>query len=209
MKQQLKSQRSRELILQAGLLCFSKSGFKGTSMKDIAQQADISIGRVYHHFRSKSDIFSELLNTYWSVLEDPDSKLNRLVNEANFPDDIAELALAIKAIVEDNKQYIMLIYIDVIEFHGEHINRVYANMAANFRQAYQSRFDELSADQKLRKGADPLFAVMLTYRFFFHYFLVETSFGVADHFGFSSDAVIEKTQDLILHGLLASNRPEK
>lgn len=207
MKQQTKSQRSKELILDAGLKCFSSQGFRGTSMKDIAQAANISIGRVYHHFESKTDIFTTLLDHYWSVLEDPQTPLNQLIQGAHFPDDIPELARAIRTIVEQNKQSIMLIYIDVIEFHGEHINRVYRNMAANFRSAYQQRFDDLERQGELRQSADPLFAVMLTYRFFFHYFLVESSFGVADHFGFSSETVIEKTNDLILHGLLAS-RPD-
>ena len=195
---------SRELILEAGLTCFSSQGFRGTSMKDIAQVAEISVGRVYHHFKSKTELFTELLDQYWGVLEDPNNPINQLILNARFPDDIPQLAQAIKDIVSQNKKHIMLIYVDVIEFHGEHINRVYRNMAANFKAAYQERFDQLERDQVLRPQADPLFAVMLTYRFFFHYFLVESTFGVADHFGFSSDTVIAKTNDLILHGLLKS-----
>ncbi|MCB1052077.1 MAG: TetR family transcriptional regulator [Acidobacteria bacterium] len=202
MKQTDKSSLSIQQILQAGLRCFSQAGYKGTSMKDIAQEASVSIGRVYHHFQAKIDIFTALLEQYWSFLGDPNTELNQLIQRAQFPDDIAALARAIRQVVEENRDHIMLIYVDVIEFHGEHINRIYRNMAENFRNAYANRIEELEQQKRLRPEADPLFAVMFTYRFFFHYFLVETSFGVQDHFGFGTDQVIEKAEDLILHGLL-------
>ena len=102
----------------------------------------------------------------------------------------------------------MLIYIDVIEFQGEHIQRFYRNMAANFKAAYESRFTELHQEGRLNQQADPLFAVMMIFRFLFQYYMVETSFGVEDHFGFDSDAVAGKVQDLILHGLLNPSTSE-
>ena len=38
-----------------------------------------------------------------------------------FPDDLEEMAAAIEQVVADNSAYILLIYIDVIEFKGRHI----------------------------------------------------------------------------------------
>ncbi len=202
MKQELKSKRSREMILKSGLELFSNQGYRATSMKEVANSAGISIGRVYHHFQSKLEIFTTLLDQYWERLKNPDLKLNRLSTEAVFPDDFSEIVEAIREVVEENKASIMLIYIDVIEFKGEHIQRFYENMALRFKTAYGPRFAELEAQGRLNKGADLLFAVMLTFRFFFQYYLVETSFGVKDHFGFTSKEVTEKAKNLLLHGLL-------
>lgn len=203
MKQHLKSQKSKDMILTAGLDLFSKQGYKATSMKEISQKAGISIGRVYHHYTSKLQIFESLLEQYWARLTDPALKLNQITAESRFPEGYADLVHAIREVVEDNKAYIMLIYIDVIEFRGEHIQRFYKDMAERFRSTFGGRFQELRKGGKLNPKADPLFAVMLTYRFFFHYFLVETSFGVEDHFGFSTDDLIEQAQETLLHGLLA------
>ncbi len=202
MKQELKSKRSREMILKSGLELFSNQGYRATSMKEVANSAGISIGRVYHHFQSKLEIFTTLLDQYWERLKNPELKLNRLSTEAVFPDDFSEIVEAIREVVEENKASIMLIYIDVIEFKGEHIQRFYENMALRFKTAYGPRFAELEAQGRLNKGADLLFAVMLTFRFFFQYYLVETSFGVKDHFGFTSKEVTEKAKNLLLHGLL-------
>jgi AcrR family transcriptional regulator len=203
-KQQSKSQASKRKILDAALQLFSTKGYNGTSIKDIAQLADISVGRLYHHFPNKLAMFTALLDEYWQILLNPDNKLNQLVNAARFPDDIAELATAIRDIVGERTDYIKLIYVDVLEFRGEHINRFYSRMAEGFRAAYGERFDKLRQQNVLNPEADPLFAVMMTYRFFFHYFLVETAFGVENHFGYSTGAVIDKTCKLVLHGLMQS-----
>lgn len=208
MKQVLKTHRSVQAILDAALTCFSQQGYRGTSIKDIAARAGISTGRVYHHFHAKIDIFTRLIHHYWSVLADPDLLFNQLVRQARFPDDIDALARAIKGIVEDNRESILLIYIDVIEFKGEHINRQYKNMAAAFRKAYGRRFAELKGDPRINPEADLNLAIMLVVRFFFHYFLVETSFGVQDHFGFSTDELIQKAREIFLHGILRGPEAE-
>lgn len=205
MKQNIKSQRSIQAILDAALACFSKQGYRGTSVKDIAQKAGISTGRVYHHFESKHQIFARLLENYWNALLEPSSPLNELVRRAQFPDDIAELACAIKQIVEQNRESILLIYVDVIEFNGENINRVYRNMAAAFRRAYSARFKALRGDPRINPEADLDLAIMMVVRFFFHYFLVETSFGVRDHFGFTTEQVVDKAREIFLHGILRNS----
>lgn len=202
MKQTLKSQKSKEMILAAGLALFSSQGYKATSMKEISEKAGISIGRVYHHYKNKLEIFTSLIDEYWERLTDPALKLNVLHENPSYPDDFRELVYAIREIVEDNRAYIMLIYVDVIEFQGQHIQRFYRDMANRFRQVYGARFRELSEQDRLNSKADPTFSIMLVYRFFFHYFVVETSFGVSDHFGFSTDDMVEQAQEHLLRGLL-------
>lgn len=96
MKQELKSQRSKELILKAGLELFSKQGYRATSMKEISQQAGISIGRVYHHYKKKLDIFTSLLDLYWNRLEDPELKLNKLSQAARFPKTSTKLPMPLR-----------------------------------------------------------------------------------------------------------------
>ena len=48
-----KSERSRALILEAALQLFSKQGYRGTSIREIAEAAGLSTGNVYHHFPDK------------------------------------------------------------------------------------------------------------------------------------------------------------
>ena len=52
----------------------------------------------------------------------------------------AKLAEAIEQVVDENGPHILLIYLDVIEFQGEHIRAFYEGMAARFAAAYGPRF---------------------------------------------------------------------
>jgi len=207
MKQTVKSQRSRDIILEAALELFSQQGYRATSMKEISTRAGISTGRVYHHFANKLEIFTTLLERYWERLRDPELELNKLSAQSRFPEDFERIVAAIHQVVHENKPYILLIYIDVIEFHGEHIRRFYADMAKGFRRVFGPGFEDPERKRALNPDADPLFAIMMTFRFFFQYYLVESSFGVADHFGLDEQEVVSKAKELILNGLLKSKKP--
>ncbi len=57
----LGSEDKRERILTEALRLFSSSGYRGTSLSEIAQAADISKAGLLHHFPSKESLFIEVL----------------------------------------------------------------------------------------------------------------------------------------------------
>ena len=54
----------REDILQSSLHLFAERGFHGTSMRDIAREAEITEGLIYHYFASKRDLFRAIIDEY-------------------------------------------------------------------------------------------------------------------------------------------------
>ncbi|MEE9314597.1 MAG: TetR/AcrR family transcriptional regulator [Rhizobiaceae bacterium] len=44
-------------ILAAAARCFKENGFSATSIDDVAHSLGATKGRIYHHFRSKTDLF--------------------------------------------------------------------------------------------------------------------------------------------------------
>jgi AcrR family transcriptional regulator len=54
----------REDILKASLHLFATKGFHGTSMRDIAREANITEGLIYHYFESKRDLFRAIIDEY-------------------------------------------------------------------------------------------------------------------------------------------------
>lgn len=54
-----RSQRCNE-ILEAAKRIFEKKGFLNTTLKDVAQEAEVSVGLIYRYFISKEDIFASL-----------------------------------------------------------------------------------------------------------------------------------------------------
>ncbi|MEL6947416.1 MAG: TetR/AcrR family transcriptional regulator [Pseudomonadota bacterium] len=49
--------RSQDAILNAAALCFRDYGFAAASIDDVARVLNATKGRIYHHFRSKTDLF--------------------------------------------------------------------------------------------------------------------------------------------------------
>lgn len=64
-----RSSRRDELIQIAGKL-FAENGFHVTTIRDVADAANIQSGSLYHHFTSKESMVEELLREYWAKLLD-------------------------------------------------------------------------------------------------------------------------------------------
>ncbi|MBA3503395.1 MAG: helix-turn-helix transcriptional regulator, partial [Deltaproteobacteria bacterium] len=54
----------RENILDAALQCFVERGFYGTTIPEIATQASIASGTIYHYFDSKEALVNALFR-HW------------------------------------------------------------------------------------------------------------------------------------------------
>jgi AcrR family transcriptional regulator len=62
-----RSARTRERILAAATEVFARRGFHGARVADIAEQAGIAYGLVYHHFRNKDEILAAIFSERWSL----------------------------------------------------------------------------------------------------------------------------------------------
>jgi len=58
----------RRLILDAAIRVFARQGFHATRVSDIADEAGVAYGLVYHYFRSKDEVLNELFIERWSLL---------------------------------------------------------------------------------------------------------------------------------------------
>jgi len=202
MHQQDRSDRSRKAILDKALGLFSKQGYHGTSIREVATAAGLSTGIVYHLFPDKEAIFRALLERYFTFLKAPDFPFNKALAEGAFPDDLEKLGRASRESVRRYEPYVALIYVDVVEFEGKHIRRYYAEMAHRFEAFMAAHPGEAALRRKLRPGVSPVSAIMLASRFLLHYYAVEIVFGVKNHFGKNSDDVLKEIADMLRHGML-------
>ena len=202
LKQGEKSERSRVAILEAALRLFSKQGYRGTSIRDIAEDAGVSTGNVYHHFADKESLFRTLLDQYWTAIDSPDFPFNRALAAGAFPGNLEALARAAEESVRDYRHYVALIYVDVVEFDGTHIRKFYSEMSGRFASFLARSFPPGSLEERLAPGVDSTTAVMLASRVFLQYYAVEILFGVPEQFGKDSDRVMGEIAEILRHGML-------
>ena len=58
----------RRLILDAAVRVFARQGFNGCRVSDIADEAGVAYGLVYHYFRSKDEVLDTLFLERWNVM---------------------------------------------------------------------------------------------------------------------------------------------
>src|SRR5919106_6999904 len=58
----------RRQILDAAVRVFARQGFHHCRVSDIAREAGVAYGLVYHYFKSKEQVLNELFSERWSLL---------------------------------------------------------------------------------------------------------------------------------------------
>jgi AcrR family transcriptional regulator len=201
MKQAEKTKRSRELILEAALKLFSSQGYRATSVRDIAADAGLSTGNVYHHFSDKETIFRRLLDQFWKAIDDPDLPFNKVLVAETFPDNLEEIGHVARQLVQDYRRSIALLYVDVVELDGSHIRRLCSEMARRISDHAATHGDSTESGTRLREGVAASSAVMLASRLFLSFFAVEILFGVSSHSGKKTDEVVREIADILRFGM--------
>jgi AcrR family transcriptional regulator len=202
LKQQARSERSRRQILDGALKLFSHRGYGATSVDDIAEAAGVSKGNIYHHFPDKESIFRALLDRYFEVMSKPDFPFNKALGTGTFPENLESLGHAARDMVRDYREYVSLIYVDVVEFDAAHVRKFYEDMASRFSAFLKAHGMEKELQKKLAPGLSATSAVILATRIFLNYFTVEILFGVKDHFGKGTDEAVNEITRILRHGML-------
>jgi AcrR family transcriptional regulator len=201
MKQAARSERSRSQILAAALKLFSSQGYRATNMREIAETAGVSTGNVYHQFADKEAIFRTLLDDYAAIVARPDYPFNKALAEGLFPKDLKGLGESVRQSLVETRPYALLMYVDVLEFDGRHLQRFYDDSAARF-EAYLRTPEGQALSGQLRPGVQPLAALQISSRFLFNYFMTEVLFGVTNNFGRETPTVMDELATVLMHGFL-------
>ena len=194
MQREEKSERSRKLVLDAALKLFSKCGYRGTSVREIAQDAGVSIGNLYHHFPDKEAIFRTLLDDYAAMTNSPNFPLRRAITSGTFPDNLEEIGYAARDSVRQYRAYMTLHYVDVIEFDGSHIRAFYSELVQRMERAQLQT-------PNLREDVSVTSSMLAATRLFLNYFQLEILFGVKEPFGKDSAQIVREIADMLRRGI--------
>ncbi len=179
--------RNQLKIEKAALRVFIRRGYHGTSVREIAQAAGVSLGNLYNYYATKEDLFAHLVKRY-------EARMAVLIRKALSPlagevdkGGLRRLARAVRRIVYGHPDYWRLMYIDVVEFGNRHFAHGFRDLARSLA-AVSGRPPRLHARRP--NGIDPAFAFSALYLQLFTYFLVERLFGGKQHLGLPEDRAI-------------------
>lgn len=189
----------REEIEKQAVKLFIKKGFAATSTREIADAVGSSPGAMYTHYPSKEALFASVVERYQMALQAEENQLKAVLRKAQFPNDLVELAAAIKDVVQRHHAYWLLWYVDVLEFGGKHFKSMLAPQALVHLPELKGRFEKLARQKALR--IDPETAFIMIYMQFFNYYIIESVFKGEKHYGVGEDQAIRSMIEVFLHGV--------
>jgi AcrR family transcriptional regulator len=188
-------QQNQAAIEEVALRLFIRQGYHGTSIRDVAREAGISLGNIYNYYPTKEALYISLVKRYRARMAQAQARLKPLLGKFD-AGSLRALANAARQIVYDNPDYWRLMYVDITEFGNRHF-------AHSFRQLSKT-LSQLAggyAPGGLRPGIDPSLAYAAIYLQFFTYFLVEKLFGGKQHLGQPEAAAIEQLITIFREGI--------
>jgi len=193
-------ERNQRKIESAALGLFTRQGYHGTSVREIAEAAGVSIGNIYNYYPTKEELYNRVVQRYQERMERLQRKVLQSLEGVFDPPELKRLAKSIREIVYDNPVYWRLMYVDVIEFDSQHFVHILRSLAKNMKKWFGNRLEEAT-----RRGPwndiDPALAFTAIYLQFFNYFLLEKLFGRGQHLGMPDDRAIDQLIKLVTEGL--------
>ena len=192
---------NQERILAAAAALFTRRGFHGTSTRDIASGAGVSLGNIYNHFPTKEAVFVSLLEKCEKEYFNPEQPLIKALSQTAFPDNIEALGFASRETVKKFSTYTLLMYVDVVEFQARHVSKIFSNMRKGYNAALKA--SPVKAKNKIAADIDPAAALMMVTWNYFNYFIMENLFKVKGHYGLPDEAVVKLFARVFNRGILA------
>jgi AcrR family transcriptional regulator len=183
-------EKNKIRIRRAALYLFTRRGFHGTSVREIATRAGVSMGNLYTYYDTKEAIFIDLVNQMGQTMEAIRQKELMPLMESLDPDSLRKLAGAIGRVVAENLDYWRLMYIDVVEFRHKHFIHSFREIAGGLRT--YAKVVIHSSRVAFPAGVDPSLAYTAIYLQFFTYFLAEELFGAKRHLGMGDEEAVEQ-----------------
>jgi AcrR family transcriptional regulator len=184
----------------AALELFTRQGFHGTNIRDIAEKARVSQGAIYMYYPSKEAIFAGLVRSYRYSMRKFLERVFRALEHPFSRNDLRLFAVAMRSMVYDDAEYWLLMYIDVIEFKNQHFLRAFHDIPEQFRRLL-GRKVELVRQQPGWCGIDPALVMAMIYFYFHTYFVIESVMHGNHHLGVSDEEAVERFIDILLNGL--------
>lgn len=117
-EKQTKGETTRLAIEEAAMSLFLEQGYHATSMRQIADRAELALGGIYNHFAGKDEIFEAIIvdqHPYKRILP-----LIMAVQEESIEEFFGNAFRVVVRELGTQPEFMNLMFIELIEFKGRH-----------------------------------------------------------------------------------------
>jgi AcrR family transcriptional regulator len=187
----------RDDILKASLHLFARKGFHGTSMRDIAREAEITEGLIYHYFASKRDLFRAIIeeHSFLPILR----TLPDLAEQLDLRALLIVLARGFFDVLRQNTELTRLLLQEVQVFPEE--KEVFFADAVGQSITELARVLDHKMSEKARSQVDPQVAARLFFNSLLAFFVEQEILGGKQVLPADESAYVEHLVDMFVKRL--------
>ncbi len=193
-------EENQRRIQAAALKLFTKQGFHGTNIREIAEKVGVSTGTIYTYYPSKEAVFESLVQSYRAHKDNWLRQTCATLKSPLSKDDLKRLAAEVRSLLYGDPEYLLLIYIDVVEFQNQHFTETFRDVPEQFRRLMGPVLRKARQNDSWR-GEDPAFVLASVYLYFFTYAGIEKLYHGNRHLGVSDEQAAQRFVNLLCRGL--------
>ena len=151
----------RRQILDAAITVFARQGFHACRVSDVADEAGVAYGLVYHYFQSKEEILNTLFAERWQVMLDAIGEIDR---QQDIPAR-DKLYLVASFIIDSYRHEPQLMKVIIVEVTRAANSFGRAHLA-KIREAYEmigQIVEKAQRDGTFKRDISPDFAALMFY----------------------------------------------
>ena len=193
-----KGERTRLTIEDAAIELFMEQGYHATSMRQIAEQAELALGGIYNHFKSKEEIFEAII-----VDKHPYKKILPLILEAEgetLEDFLSNAAHVVIKELTSQRYYVKLMLIEIVEFNGAHGAALIKELAPKVLPV----FEKMVKTRKNLRGIQPVLMLRSFIGMVLSYIITDIIISNSILAKLMPKNPIDAYVDIYLHGIVKS-----
>ena len=150
------AEQTRQDLLDAALTVFSQKGYTATRLEDVARAAGVTRGAIYHHFGSKAELYSALIEEANKV---GNSAIDRAVIEGGtFIEIVTRILVYTFALLEEDQRFSEVMALQLTTPDVEVLSQRRYGEAQELVASISGFFRLITEQGELRQDLDPLTA---------------------------------------------------
>jgi AcrR family transcriptional regulator len=198
MKPRLSAEKRRQQIVESAVNLFSRKGFRGTRIREIAEAAHISEAMIYRHFSTKRELYSAIIETK-SVTEEllADASI-----AARDKDDAGVLqAVGLKMIEQTGADPSLMRLLLFSALEGHELSEIFFDSRVKKLHQFLSRYIKKGIADGRFRPMDTLVIARGFIGMIVHYLLIHELFGIQRPPRSSPKKVVEMFVSVFLRGI--------
>ena len=190
------AEQTRQDLLDAALTVFSQKGYTATRLEDVARAAGVTRGAIYHHFGSKAELYSALIEEANKV---GNSAIDRAVIEGGtFIEIVTRILVYTFALLEEDQRFSEVMALQLTTPDVEVLSQRRYGEAQELVASISGFFKLITEQGELRPDLDPLTAA----RAFLGYQYGLSSLWLFNRDAFSIKDNAPELAEIFVHGIV-------